>query len=327
MRALPLALLLAAGVAPAAQAFDCAKANAPVERAICSDPALKAADDRMGQAYGAVRAAADEAGRDAWRRDQRGWIERRDGICADYDLGQATRFDTACLLRLTGERIAELSATPEMIGPEAPAFVPLLTNVEDKAAQVSVSILRPKAVAPATPALSALNAAIEEEASASEADIGGGETPYGRVVSYRIPYASGRFVSIVLDIYEYTGGAHGMSYGRAVNFLVGEGRALGFDDFIDEAGRKALIPLCRASIAAEKRRREVPEELIDSSLGDDALADGLEILPAWSFDGTGARIRYDAYALGSYAEGAYDCVLPWAALKPHLKPGAPLPFD
>lgn len=325
MRFIPLlGALLVVAVNPAAWAFDCAKAKAPVERAICSDPALKAADDDMSAAYAALRAAADDAQREAWRGDQRDWIERRDGICAAYDQGQDASFDFACLKRLTEARTRELSATPETTGQGAPRFLPVLTRVADDAAQISVSILRPRAV---DPALAELNAALDEAADASEADIGAGEGPYGRVVSYRILYASARFVSVFFDIYEYTGGAHGMGYGRAVNFLPAAGKSLDFDDFIDEAGRKALIPLCRASIAAEKRERGVPEELIAPSLTDDALDDGIAVLPAWSFDAKGARIRFDAYALGSYAEGAYDCTIGWSALKPHLRPGAPLPFD
>ncbi|PWR24785.1 lysozyme inhibitor LprI family protein [Zavarzinia aquatilis] len=323
-RALLLGLALAGGFAPAALAFDCAKAKAPVELAICADPALKAADDRMSAAYATLRGASDEAQRTAWRGDQRDWIERRDGICAQYDQGQETSFDRACLKRMTEERTRELSATAETQGPGAPRFLPVLTRVDDAAAQISVSILRPRAV---DDAFAPLNAALEQAADASEAEIGGGEGPYGRTVSYRILYASARFVSVFFDIYEYTGGAHGMSYGRAVNFLPAAGRALAFDDFIDEAGRKALIPLCRDSIAAEKRERGVPDELIAPSLTDEALGDGIDVLPAWSFDAKGARIRYDAYALGAYAEGSYDCAIGWTALKPLLKPGAPLPFD
>lgn len=323
-RALLLGALMVGGFAPAALAFDCAKAKSPVELAICAAPSLKAADDRMSAAYAALRGASDEAQRAAWRGDQRDWIERRDGICTYYDEQQQPALDRTCLERMTEERTRELSATPETEGPGAPRFLPVLTRVDDEAAQISVSILRPRAV---DPAMTELNAALEQAADASEADIGGGEGPYGRTVSYRILYASAAFVSVFFDIYEYTGGAHGMSYGRAVNFLPAAGRALAFDDFIDEAGRKALIPLCRDSIAAEKRERGVPEELIAPSLTDEALGDGIEVLPAWSFDAKGARIRYDAYALGAYAEGAYDCTIGWAALKPHLKPGAPLPLD
>ncbi|MFA5120801.1 lysozyme inhibitor LprI family protein [Zavarzinia sp.] len=328
MRLLPLATVAAVLAAPgAALAFDCTKAKTDIEKAICADPAAKAADDAMSAAYAAAKALLDAEQQKALRDDQRDWVKRRNDICMTYpDQGQATP-DAECLARMATDRAGLLSAAPVFAGPDAPRFAPVILRDVDEAAQLEVSIIRPQVVEPQTPAMNQLNGLLAKAAGASETDIGSEEGPYGRIVGYRIGYASGRFVSVDFDIYEYTGGAHGMSYNVVVNFLPEAGRALKLDDVIDAKGKAALIPLCRASVTAEKHKREVPEELIADSLGDEALADGIGDIANWGFDGDGVRIHYAPYALGSYAEGGYDCTLSWAALKPLTKADAPLPFD
>ncbi|WP_186021609.1 lysozyme inhibitor LprI family protein [Burkholderia gladioli] len=75
-----LALLAAALLAaPVAQAIDCRKAASPIERTICADPRLQAADAAMGAAYAAtLKAAGDEGIRAMLVASQRRWLLRRD---------------------------------------------------------------------------------------------------------------------------------------------------------------------------------------------------------------------------------------------------------
>ena len=64
--------------AASGQSFDCVKAASQVEKIICADAELKAADTRMAELYArALKAtpAADQAG---LRSEQRGWIKTRD---------------------------------------------------------------------------------------------------------------------------------------------------------------------------------------------------------------------------------------------------------
>jgi len=305
------------GAAPAV-AFDCGKAATAIEKAICADPALKAADSAMADAYAALRASMGDDQRRALKGDQLDWLRRREDLCT------APPVDGACLLRETQRRTRLLTGTPDYAERGAPKFTPFFHRKVDEARQIEISMVWPEA---AGPGMNPLNGLIGQATSGGEVDRDLVEGPYGNTMGYRIGYASGRLISIVFDGYEYTGGAHGMGYAVAVNYLPQAGRALTIDDFLDDRGKAALIPLCRAAIAAEKRTREVPEELIDSSLGDEALADSIGTIAAWSFGHDGALIHYDAYALGSYAEGAYDCRVSWADLKGVAKWGASLPFE
>lgn len=111
----------------AAHAIDCRKASNPVERAICADEKLKAADAEMGKAYAAVM---QQAGNDAdlramLVRGQKRWIEARDKRFVDpQDFagapnGKALR---ASLLKAIRQRTETLSepgktnrATPRLL--------------------------------------------------------------------------------------------------------------------------------------------------------------------------------------------------------------------
>ncbi|KUY66734.1 hypothetical protein WK78_02335 [Burkholderia cepacia] len=75
------------GLALPALALDCTKAAQPVEKRICTSPALRAADARMNSAYaGALKVAPDAAIRDMLVRSQRRWIAARNNrLDADYD--------------------------------------------------------------------------------------------------------------------------------------------------------------------------------------------------------------------------------------------------
>ena len=74
---LAVALLLCCGSVSAAHAasFDCLKAISPMEKAICSNPALSAADTGMAAAYRRALALLPEDAATTFRADQRRWLE------------------------------------------------------------------------------------------------------------------------------------------------------------------------------------------------------------------------------------------------------------
>ena len=103
------ALVLLAVLAGPAQAagIDCTKAKTPVERMLCADPALRAADGAVADAFAAALAAAPDQG--AVRACQRQWLAARNA-CPD----------AACLLaRHTEQRqaLAALAAQPAQTTP------------------------------------------------------------------------------------------------------------------------------------------------------------------------------------------------------------------
>ncbi|WP_333978775.1 lysozyme inhibitor LprI family protein [Burkholderia cepacia] len=79
--------MMSAGMALPAFAMDCAKAVQPIEKRICTNSVLRAADARMNSAYsGALKAAPDTTIRDMLVRGQRRWIDARNNrLDADYE--------------------------------------------------------------------------------------------------------------------------------------------------------------------------------------------------------------------------------------------------
>ncbi len=96
------ALLLLPGLAPSlagASGLDCAKAATTVEKTICADPALRAGDSAMADAFADLLRAVPEADKPAVRAAQRQWLTARNA-CPD----------AACLAARQAERLAALNA-------------------------------------------------------------------------------------------------------------------------------------------------------------------------------------------------------------------------
>lgn len=80
MRSLLLAAAALLALSSPALALDCGKASTKLERAVCGDKRLKAADAAMGQAYAQIlkAAAGDAEIRDMLVAGQRRWVAARD---------------------------------------------------------------------------------------------------------------------------------------------------------------------------------------------------------------------------------------------------------
>ncbi|HEX4329706.1 MAG TPA: hypothetical protein VH105_23165 [Burkholderiales bacterium] len=104
-------MLLLGGAQAQAASFDCAKASAKVEKAICANPALSALDERMAAAYKKQLAAAGDSA-DYVRFDQREFVKAlraaHEGEIEDQI--ECAKAYVACIKRLLGERVAVLES-------------------------------------------------------------------------------------------------------------------------------------------------------------------------------------------------------------------------
>ncbi|MCF3935063.1 hypothetical protein L1787_16815 [Acuticoccus sp. M5D2P5] len=100
-----LALLALAGPA-AAQSFDCAKAAAADEHAVCQSGALSALDDEMAALYDDIESHALMGVSGETRDSQEAFLEHRAACGAD----------DACLTKLYRDRIAELTRIKAAVG-------------------------------------------------------------------------------------------------------------------------------------------------------------------------------------------------------------------
>lgn len=111
MRRLILALVVSAVALPAAAAsFDCRKARAPDERAICANRDLNDQDVRLDQLYGITRHLVPMGGRDAIIGDQRAWLQARKSCGGNQ----------ACLARSYEGRLRQLNTVMERVYQQGP---------------------------------------------------------------------------------------------------------------------------------------------------------------------------------------------------------------
>jgi uncharacterized protein YecT (DUF1311 family) len=86
--------------------FDCIKAATPVEKAVCLDRGLAAADLTLTERYGALRKTLDKEQAAALQAGQREWIKARNALCDEK------KPDRHCLRRMYGVRRLALAAWP-----------------------------------------------------------------------------------------------------------------------------------------------------------------------------------------------------------------------
>lgn len=97
--------LASAATASQAASFDCGRARAPDEKAVCANMALNDKDVRMSVLYEVNRRTLAMGGRDALIGQQRDWLAER-GRCG------ANR---ACLNRAYDRRLADLERNMDRI--------------------------------------------------------------------------------------------------------------------------------------------------------------------------------------------------------------------
>ena len=144
----------------------------------------------------------------------------------------------------------------------------------------------------------------------------------------RLVYASPRLISAHMAAYQDTGGAHPSSFTGDVNIDVAAGREAQFDDLLDARGADKVFAICLKSVQAQKKEKmgaDAPNSAEDLAELTKNVKEATRNLGAWSFQADKVSISYDPYAVGSYAEGGYDCEIPYANLKGLARPAFPLP--
>jgi len=317
-----LALVCLLALAGPAQAFDCSKASTKAEKAICADPAARAADDDLAKAFAAAMSDMSPSDKASAVKAQGRWIAERDGACADQGGARYSR----CLAQQSLRRRAFLAAEPEA-GPGAPGrLAPIFRGEKGGRRKAALDLQWLKYPAPATPAERAFNAALERDVGPLDQPAAGdfGDRPWEYVRAMRLIYASPRLISAHLEGFNSTGGVHPTSFTADINILVEEGREAKFDDLLEPRAAQKLVAFCLKSVRAQKKEPLDEESPIEFELPR-RVAQATQKLDAWSFGADAATVTYDPYAVGTYAEGAYACVIPYAILKPLAKPSFPLP--
>jgi len=176
------------------------------------------------------------------------------------------------------------------------------------------------------PLLQDVRRAAAEDRPAILADPTRGPTypPYTLEIRHRLVGATDDYLSLLLTTSVFTGGAHPNTTSVSVNWSIPEGRALTLAELFrppgspERPGPETLLPAyCRRALA---RLNPPPDP--------DWVARGTawnqENYQRWTIAPHGLQLTFDAYQVGSYAEGAYEVVMPFALLRANLDPQGPL---
>ena len=99
-------------------------------------------------------------------------------------------------------------------------------------------------------------------------------------------------------------------------------------DIFDAKAQGALKADCLAQILAQKKEKWEGEEYKpseDPNFQEATVGEVLAGMAAWTLRSDKATVTFDAYVVGSYAEGPYYCEFPMEKLRGMAKAGAPLP--
>jgi len=322
------ALALLAAASPAF-AFDCGKAQTKVEKAICADPKLKAADDALNVAYDKLRATGDASTKEALRVSQLRWIRQREG-CAYPDAPDMP----ACVAESTARRRAVLTALPESGPGDGGDLAPWFVQKEGKKGGWDIGFDLVRFAQPQTAGEEMFNrevAALLTPALLENSALGTAteKVPADRIFAYSVSltptFASKHFISALAEAYWDRGGAHPNTWARAINVALDDGRRLGFGDLFPREAIGIFAKQCSDQLIATRRARLSDAGINLEEGADEVILTHVKDLEAWSFRAGGATILFDPYLIGSYAEGPYRCDLDMAGLKQHALPGAVLP--
>jgi uncharacterized protein len=309
-----------------ALAFDCSKAATAVEKAICAAPGLKARDDELSALYAKVKAVSTAGERKMLVVAQKQWILEREEACG----GSAGAELSSCIADKLDERLKLFKVTPDSGPGTGQQMIPVFAAQIGDARTYTVAFNMARFAEPKSPGEKAFNAAIADslgKAPVGQRHPGTGDRVLESDSDLTINYASPTFISAAETYWSDDGGAHGNGGTTNINVDLARGKALDIQDMLPEAAAASLAKQCRVQIIEQKKdQADQPyDAAADSFLSDSVIAEHVATLSRWSFTESTATITFDAYAIGAYAEGTYECTFDMKALKALALATAPLP--
>ena len=320
--ALALAALPTAALAQGGPSFDCTKASNAIERAICENPALARADREMTAAYSALSAKLVGPAKDHLAKDQVGWIGNRNHACAGDSDAIAD-----CLKVRYAARTANLRVFADGVYP----FIS--ERAIYKAGKVgkitySIDTRYPQFDGP-TADFSVVNRTFAADAKKSDEEA----TPKPdsgvereQTWSYEQAFAlhrpSSSAVTVAINFYGYSGGAHGFGGTACVLVDLHTGRAVEPGGVFSpgDAWQKLMVGI----VTADLKKQFVKNPGFDDALEPASLAKMLRDPSHYCWRADRLELIFNAYDVGPYSAGAYQVMVPYSRLRPLFRIDGPL---
>jgi hypothetical protein len=145
------------------------------------------------------------------------------------------------------------------------------------------------------------------------------QIPYSFETGYQIFFNSKEFLSIVLNHYQFTGGAHGNYFAVGYNIDMENGTILTLKDFIEEGSLDLLTYECEESILETYQANS----LMEAGLFENEIVLSID-QDFYTIPGA-LVLQFDPYEIGPYAMGEIIAEIPFEKIIDILKED--LPFD
>lgn len=346
-----IVMLGAVSVAAHAASFDCAKARRPVERAICSDAKLSAADSSMSVAYRSDLSRLSSNSVGLLRVDQVQWLAYVQQVCR-VNVPATTRADAAeCLKPLYDDRIKQLrSAVAVRDGlafltrtqflaavdsPSKDADVPQgehagfgtiqaawpMADTDDEewiawSAAVEAHMLKTAGAGQVQELIDGTKRTLPktwDDTMAAGADT--------QITGVFRNVEHGRVTTVIAAEGMGQGAAHPYETSETLTWLLKEKRALRAEDVFGSVGWKHRLGEMAWSDLSARNQKE--KFLYDEVNGPEAkaLQEVLGDVTNWTLEKDGLHISYPNYAIAPRLYHPDDTVLDWVTLKPLLAKG------
>jgi uncharacterized protein len=325
MRLPTIALVLLAASPAAAQSgpsFDCAKAASAIERTICKDPELAKADREMAAVYGALAGRLTGPAKDALVKDQGSWMVDRNRACT----GDADSIGR-CLAQRYATRTATLRASA--VGP-----YPLVSQQSlakrGKLGKItwSYDVAYPRFDG-TTADFASLNARFADAARKAATDAtptpdagSGNEQEWTYEQSFALYRPDANAVTVALQSYGYSGGAHGNGGTDCMLIDLRTGKVAG-PAAVFAAGEQWLRVITQI-VGADLKKQFVENPGFDDALEPAKLAKVLSESGHYCWRADKLVLIFNAYEVGPYSAGPYEVNVPYERLKPLLRAGGPI---
>jgi hypothetical protein len=146
------------------------------------------------------------------------------------------------------------------------------------------------------------------------------------LVETEIIWPGTNLVSLYQVRYEFTGGAHGNTQplGRNFVFAGGNAREFGLTNlFLAGSG---WLPVLAQACLRELRRQGAAWVMPEAPPGTRVKGFEAAELGSFNVDGKSLILHFAPYAVGPYAQGVFEVVIPWRELQPFLDPNGPTRF-
>jgi len=312
--------------------IECTKAKTTAEQLICSDAALSASDRHLGADWRRLKASVSGESFATFQSAQRAWIAYATKTCgADVPMpdtaGERSPI-TDCLNTEYGDRAHLLeSAKAQKSG--ALLLEPRMrfrTRAEPATEESNIYPLMS-----GEPGAAAFNAFVSKTLKLDRWRMDDKSVfRYGDDVSdmklhaqrfYSVERFDGRIVGLVIDTSDFVGG-HGEEYGSfAINWDLAKSRPLSFDDMFVKGSdwKRFATKFCLDDLRRQTTRDDKAADL-DISDVEKQLSD----VGSWIWRKSGATVMFTVVMNSGMPEEGYNVDIPYAALKPYMKPDAPV---